>query len=192
MTFEELDAATRGSVIRDELIERGMPAHVADGFVTNFRDESGLNPTINEAAPVVPGSRGGYGLAQWTGPRRVALERFAQSRGTNPGDMDTQLDFLMTELQGPESRAASAIYAAPDASSAATAVLNRFLRPAEEHRQRREARYSGGVAPIPSQGMPSQPDLPMNRLMQFQMAANALPKWQSVQLDPRDFMNGST
>lgn len=31
---------------------------------------------------------------------------------------------------------------------------------------------------------------PMNRLMQFQLAANALPKWQSVQLDPRDFMNG--
>ena len=45
------------AAIREGLISRGLPDHVADGFVMNFQDESGLNPGINEAAPVVPGSR---------------------------------------------------------------------------------------------------------------------------------------
>ena len=45
----------------DLAIEAGE--HVADGFVMNFKDESGLNPGINEQNPIVPGSRGGFGLA---------------------------------------------------------------------------------------------------------------------------------
>lgn len=42
------------------LIDRGLAPHQAKAFVMNFVDESGLNPGINEAAPLVPGSRGGY------------------------------------------------------------------------------------------------------------------------------------
>ena len=130
--------------IRAGLIERGMAPHIADGFVMNFKDESGLNPGINEVAPIVPGSRGGFGLAQWTGPRRVALEKFAAERGAAPSDANVQMDFLMTELQGPESSAASSIFAAPDAGSAAAAIATDFLRPAPEHLSRRVAEYTGG------------------------------------------------
>ena len=130
--------------IRAGLVARGMPEHVADGFVMNFQDESGLNPGINEAAPIVPGSRGGFGLAQWTGPRRKALESFAAERGVSAADPDIQLDFLMTELQGPESGAANSILSATDSGQAAAAIVNKFLRPAEEHRASREARYTGG------------------------------------------------
>lgn len=132
------------AAVRAGLIQRGMPEHVADGFVMNFQDESGLNPGINEAAPIVPGSRGGFGLAQWTGPRRVALEKFAEARGVPPSDLDAQLDFLMTELQGPEAGAAQAIFGAGDAGSAAAAVASEFLRPAPEHLNRRVAKYTGG------------------------------------------------
>ena len=66
-----------GNLVKQGLVARGMPEHIADGFVMNFKDESGLNPGINEQAPIVPGSRGGFGLAQWTGPRRKALEAYA-------------------------------------------------------------------------------------------------------------------
>lgn len=125
------------------LIERGMPPHVAQAFVMNGMDESGLNPAINERAPVVPGSRGGFGVMQWTGPRRRALEGFAAERGVNVADPNLQMDYLMYELQGPEKAAASRIFAAPDTPQAASAVLNYFLRPAEEHRARREAKYTG-------------------------------------------------
>lgn len=130
--------------IRNGLIQRGLPEHVADAFLLNFQDESGLNSGINEAEPVVPGSRGGYGLYQLTGPRRVAYEQYAQQLGVDPSNVDAQLDFMMSELQGPEAAAAQAILSAPDTGSAAAAIVNKFLRPAEEHRARRVAQYTGG------------------------------------------------
>lgn len=50
--------------IKQGLVDRGMSPQVADAFVMNFQDESGLNPGVNEQNPVVAGSRGGFGLAQ--------------------------------------------------------------------------------------------------------------------------------
>jgi hypothetical protein len=138
-----------GGDIRQGLIARGLPEHVADAFVMNFKDESNLNPGINEAAPVVPGSRGGFGLAQWTGPRRDALEAFAAQKGMDVADPNVQLDFLMTELQGSEAGAAKSILSAPDTGTAAAAIVNNFLRPAEQHRAAREARYmQAGGQPV--------------------------------------------
>ncbi|MGL4310626.1 MAG: phage tail tip lysozyme, partial [Paracoccaceae bacterium] len=139
-----LGKAPDADMIRAKLVERGLPPAVAEGFVMNFNDESGLNPGINEIAPVVPGSRGGFGLAQWTGPRRVALEKFAAERGLPVDNVDVQLDFLMTELQGPEAGAWSKISGAQDPGSAAAAIATHFLRPAEEHLDRRVASYTGG------------------------------------------------
>ena len=143
--------------IRQGLINRGLPEHVADAFLLNMQDESGLNPGINEANPTVPGSRGGYGLYQLTGPRRVAYEQYAQQQGVDPSNIDAQLDFMMSELQGPEARAYQSIMAAPDTGSAAAAIVNDFLRPAEEHRARRAAQYTGGAPTQVAQG----PDLAM-------------------------------
>lgn len=136
--------------IRAGLVARGLPEHVADAFVMNFQDESGLDPGINEANPIVPGSRGGYGLYQLTGPRRRAYEAYAAERGIDPSNVDAQLDFMMTELKGPEQAAFKSIMAAPDTGSAAAAIVNKFLRPAESHRASREARYlrSGGAPAV--------------------------------------------
>lgn len=142
----EARAAPGADAIRAGLVQRGLPGHVADAFVMNFQDESALNPGIEEGVANVHGTKG-FGLAQWTGPRRDALTSFAQQRGAPVSDVDTQLDFLMTELQGPESRAAQSILSAQDAPTAAAAILNDFLRPAEEHRARREAAYLDGAAP---------------------------------------------
>src|SRR6056297_1515292 len=141
------------------LVQRGLPPHVAQGFVMNMRDESGLNPGINEVAPTVPGSRGGFGLYQLTGPRRRAYEAFAQERGVNVADPDAQLDFLMTELQGPESRAAQSIFATENPQDAAVAIARDFLRPAPENLQKRVAQYTGGTnmarQPQPVSGTPT-------------------------------------
>jgi hypothetical protein len=143
------------AMITQGLVQRGLPQHVAEAFVVNMKDESGLNPGINEAAPLVPGSRGGFGLYQLTGPRRRAYEAFAAQRGVDPSDVDAQLDFLMTELQGPEARAAQNILSAPDTATAAQAIVNDFLRPAPEHRTRRAQQYAqlGGGQQTQPQGM---------------------------------------
>ena len=143
-TAQEQAPSADAEAIRAGLIARGLPDYVADGFVMNFQDESGLNPGINERNPTVAGSRGGFGLAQWTGPRRVALEEFAAQRGADVSDPNVQMDFLMTELQGPESRAAASIMGTADKGQAAAAIVNEFLRPAETHRAARVAEYTGG------------------------------------------------
>lgn len=151
-----------GGAIKAKLVDRGLPEHVADAFVMNFQDESGLNPGINEQNPTVPGSRGGFGLYQLTGPRRRAYEAYAAERGLPLDSVDAQLDFMMTELQGPEASAFKSIMAAPDTGSAATAIVKDFLRPAPEHQASRSARYlkTGGqqVASLdPSIGMETLP-----------------------------------
>ncbi len=130
----------------DGMTKRGMAPHVIEAFGWNFDDESGFDPNINEIAPLVPGSRGGFGISQWTGPRRRALEAFAAERGVSPGNPDLQMDFLMYELQGPERAAWEAIQAAPDTQTAAAAIVNKFLRPAEVNRAKRESAYLGGKA----------------------------------------------
>ena len=144
--------------IRQKLIARGLPAHVAEAFVMNFQDESGLDPSINERNPVVPGSRGGFGLYQLTGPRRVAYEKFASERGVDPSDVDAQLDFMMMELQGPEKDAARSILSAPDAGSAAAAIVRDFLRPAAEYREKRAASYLGAPTQSRFRPMPAEPE----------------------------------
>jgi hypothetical protein len=177
----------REAEIRAGLIQRGMAPHIADGFLMNFKDESGLDPGINEAAPIVPGSRGGFGLAQWTGPRRVALEKFAAARGAAPSDANVQLDFLMTELQGPESRAARNIFAAPDAGSAAAAIAKDFLRPAPKHLERRVAEYTGmnPGASIPAiMEIMADPYAPQGD----KMVLGALLEQQLAQMQPPDPM----
>jgi hypothetical protein len=144
------------SAIVQGLMERGMPPHIAEGFVMNFRDESGLDPGINEISPLVPGSRGGFGLAQWTGPRRRELEAFAASRGVPVSDKNMQLDFLMQELSGSERRAAERIMQSGSREEAADAILRNFLRPAQEHVNSRSQRYLSGQGPAGGIRPPSQ------------------------------------
>lgn len=118
------------------LIARGVPEHAAVALAGNMAVESGFDPGINEINPLVEGSRGGFGLIQWTGPRRRALEQYA---GGNVADLDTQLDFLVHELNTSERRARDRIYGAENPLAAARSVSNDFLRPGIPHLDRRIA-----------------------------------------------------
>lgn len=55
------------------------------------------------------------------------------------------MDFMMLELATTEKGAWEKISAAPDAGTAAAAVVNYFLRPSEDHRAKRAAKYLGGA-----------------------------------------------
>ena len=126
------------ALVRTGLISRGLPEHVADGIMMNIADESGFN------LGAVGDNGNAFGLVQWNGPRKAALEQFAAGRGSSPGDLDTQLDFLVQELEGPERGAYDSLLRTGSASEAAVAFLNDFERPAETHRSRREAKYRSG------------------------------------------------
>lgn len=162
------------------LMQRGVPRAAAIGIAGNMAVESGFDPGINEVSPTVEGSRGGYGLIQWTGPRRRQLEEYA---GGKTADLNTQLDFLVQELGTTERSAAKAIYAAKDPVEAARLVSERFLRPGIPHMERRieeTQRLAGMASPQtqePQRADPQAPDDRMNRLavMQRMMpTANAL------------------
>jgi hypothetical protein len=134
------------------LMARGAPPHIAQGIVANMIAESRLDPGINEIAPLVKGSRGGFGLNQWTGPRRRALEAAAKARGVSVDDLDFQLDYTMEELRGPESKAMAALQGARTAEEAARIYSERFLRPGIPHLDKR----LGHARRLAGQGVPEK------------------------------------
>jgi hypothetical protein len=154
------------------LMARGFPRHIAVGMVANMRAESGLNPGINEIAPLVPGSRGGFGLYQVTGPRRRQYEAFARQRGAALDDVDAQLDFLKWETENTERGAWRDVMGAQDATEAAKLISKRFLRPGIPNLEKRVkfARQLDGSAPVNALGAGFEG----NRLSQMGGQPNAL------------------
>lgn len=77
------------------LISHGLTKEQAAGIVGNLMTESydKLDPTAEN-----PG--GAFGIAQWLGSRRTALEAFAKSKNKPADDLGVQLDYLWSELTG--------------------------------------------------------------------------------------------
>jgi hypothetical protein len=163
------------------LVQRGIPLHIAQGMVANMMVESRLDPGINEIAPIVPGSRGGYGLNQWTGPRRRQFEEFAQERGASFDDLNTQLDFTLWELQNTERGAWNALQGADDPVEAARIYSERFLRPGIPHLDRRldYARQFAGMEPDSNALAAPQ----MDRMAQFNALAAQMTPFKATKLN---------
>ena len=162
--------------IYDGLVSRGVPHYAALGAVQGMSAESNLNPGINEIAPVVAGSRGGYGLNQWTGPRRRQYEAFAQALGKPVDDLGTQLDFTVWELQNTEKSAADALYSANDAETAAKIYETKFLRPGIPH---------GGRGASATNALAANPQpTPQNALAAPQPTQQPMWQYNALQLTP--------
>lgn len=88
----------RQAAVRDQLSQRlQISPDAASGIVSNLNAESGIQG-INEVNPAVPGSRGGFGWAQWTGPRRDEFEAYAARHHLDPAADETNMGFLVEEL----------------------------------------------------------------------------------------------
>lgn len=135
MPWNDLAPRAIASLARDLQLTPEQAAGVIGQL--GFESE-GLQP-INERQPVVPGSRGGFGWAQWTGPRRQQFEQWAQEQGLDINTPDANYGFLLHELQGPESRILGDLRKAPDATTAGRIFTQRFLRPGEPHQDQRDS-----------------------------------------------------
>lgn len=101
--------AMNPAALRDDVAERlGIPAHAAAGLVSGLHAESGLIPGRQESAASMAegsrltgatGNRGGLGLAQWTGPRRDAFERWARENNLSVTSEEANVGFLVHELR---------------------------------------------------------------------------------------------
>jgi hypothetical protein len=128
------------AIVARKLKQQGYSNAQIAGVLGNISQESGFNPRVNEGGAVGgPMGRGGYGLAQWTGSRQTDLVNFAKNRKLDPGDAGLQADFLLHELQGPESRAAESLRKAQSPEQAALVFRRDFERagiPKDENRMR--------------------------------------------------------
>lgn len=87
--------AMSGDTIQEQIwsyfLSKGYSKEAIAAIMGNISQESGFSTTSEN-------SIGAYGLVQWLGPRREALNAYAASKGTSPSDLLTQLEFIDKEL----------------------------------------------------------------------------------------------
>lgn len=110
----------------------------AAAVIGNAGHESGGFKSLQEITPMVAGSRGGYGIMQWTGPRRREYEAYCRRNKLSPSDMDTNYAFLFTELKGPEGKVIPALKAAVGLDKKVEVFSKIFLRPGIPHMDSRK------------------------------------------------------
>lgn len=91
---------------------------------------------LQEISPTVKGSRGGYGWAQWTGPRRRAFEVWCKKHGKDPAADATNYAYLFLELkglEGTESGAVGKVSAAVGLEAKVKAFEQAYLRAGVKH-----------------------------------------------------------
>ncbi|HMI09102.1 MAG TPA: phage tail tip lysozyme [Candidatus Saccharimonadales bacterium] len=73
--------------------DRALSEEQAAGLMGNIRQEAGekFDPSATESGG------GGYGIVQWTGPRRTNLEKAALAKGVAVSDLGFQLSYLYQE-----------------------------------------------------------------------------------------------
>ncbi len=96
-------------MVRDLMRDFALSAEDGAAIAGNAGHESGGFRFMQEIKPVVPGSRGGFGWFMWTGPRRVAFEKFCAAHKLDPRSYEANYGFLGVELRGSEKAAIPAI-----------------------------------------------------------------------------------
>lgn len=144
-----VDVASR--LMAGLMTDYGLTREQAAGFVGNLAHESAGFRTLQEVSPLVKGSRGGYGYAQWTGPRRRQFEAWSQQQGLDPSSFEANYGFLRHELDTtPEGRVIPKLKGAQTVEDATRVVSDTFLRPGIPHMGSRlqwAQRVAGG-APV--------------------------------------------
>ncbi len=176
-------------------VSQGLSPVQAAGIVGNLQGESGrgLNTQTINPGDGRDGSDS-IGIAQWNSTRAQALKDYAASKGVPYTDLTTQLEFLHSELKGPEKAAYDKLLAAQDPEQATRAMLA-FERPKDwnvpgSHPQRVQyaaralATYGGGqptAAPASPVAPPSAPLLAPQQAPIFPLAPQAQPQQQAQQ-----------
>jgi murein DD-endopeptidase MepM/ murein hydrolase activator NlpD len=109
-------------------------------------DSQAIGPVANatlESAGLNPGQSqiGGpaFGIVQWEGPRRTALEAYAAAQNKPVDDLYVQLDFMLMELERDGWNGFAELKQAKNSSEATLIFLNKFERPSIPHQDRRLA-----------------------------------------------------
>lgn len=135
-------------LMRDLMKDYGISKEYAAGIVGNLDYETGGFQFMQEISPLVKGSRGGFGFAQWTGPRRVAFEKWAKENKLDPTSYEANYGFLKHEIAYTrEGNFLDDYVDVEDATVAAQIFSDYYLRPSKrfanmQERARRAQAYA--------------------------------------------------
>ena len=118
----------------DYFISKGYTPAQSSGIIGNLMHESNLNPGIVSKFK----GEGSYGIAQWNpsskaGNRLGKLRSFAKTKGVDPSDFTTQLEFISHELDTQPHLGKSKLMGARSAEEASNVFSNSYERPAKAH-----------------------------------------------------------
>ncbi len=105
----------------------------AAAIVGNLGHESGGFKFLQEIKPMVPGSRGGWGWAQWTGPRRRDFEAYVARNKLDPASDKANYGWLFVELRSTERAAIPAVKSAVGLQAKVRAFEMKFERAGIKH-----------------------------------------------------------
>ena len=95
----------------------------------------------------LPSKQYGYGLAQWTSVgRKAGLYDLVKSRGVSIGDLEAQLQYLKTELNGAYKSVLKVLKTAKSVKEASDVVLVKFEAPKDQSEDNKRRRAECGQA----------------------------------------------
>jgi hypothetical protein len=181
---------------RRYLEAKGFPAHIAAGAVGNFAQESsGISGgSLNK--------EGGLGIAQWRKERLYGgggyegLIPFAKRQGRSPQDLTTQLDYFVSELQGPERAALEKAMQTRTPEQAAVILGRYYERPNEQYanyeNRAAQARRFAAIPDEQIQNAPSGMYLDVTGGRPFQQRRGQSPQYSQLETTPMQLSTGQT
>jgi hypothetical protein len=109
----------------------GLTSVQSAGILGNIGHECAGFEKLQEVKPL-GGGAGGWGWCQWTGPRRTEFEKWAAANGRNPKDDKTNYDFMLFELNGPESGSLRSLKRTQTVETATSDFMHKYERPGVE------------------------------------------------------------
>lgn len=123
---------------RLQSLEFGFSGDDVSAIFGNAGHESVGMTKLQEMAPIVKGSRGGYGWMQWTGPRRRDYENFCAIKKLSPSDDEANFQFLVHELRNAERLAVHMVRKAELLTDKVEAFERAYERAGVKHYDRRK------------------------------------------------------
>jgi hypothetical protein len=139
-TGTEIFISKAPSIMGKLIADFGLKDFQAAGILGNIGEECDGFREMQEKKPIIPGSKGGLGWAQWTGPRRTLFELFCTNAGLTPFEDAANYGFLKEELNTSQSAALTAVQKTPNISKAVRQFEGTFehAKSGLEHFDRRD------------------------------------------------------
>ena len=114
--------------IYNRLRSRGLTHAQACGVLGNIQQESGFETDV-----LGFDHTGSYGLCQWLGPRKRALEAFSKRTESSMANPLTQIDFIFHEFDTTEKRAGLKLRECDTPGGAALCFSKYYERPHKDY-----------------------------------------------------------